>query len=227
VKLALTAEKSIPVLTVSDGITEHDVQVLRAGITQLFRSGKNKIILEVPNLDSMPGEVIRQLSSFDILARELSGRLVVAGVSQVLKTKIEVFAKPPVILTFENRAKAVEFFTAPPVPTVSLGPAGSAAASAGGAVASVGTLASSAISAEGEALRAEENSLKQRLKTLEKENKDLREQVVLATIARRVPKDEAAYLQKIQTLEAKIEKLLAEAPVAPAAPAAPNAPTKT
>lgn len=219
-KLALTSEKSIPVLTVSEGITEHDIQILRAGITKLFKSGRNKIILEVPGLDSMPGEVIRQLSTFDILARELSGRLVVAGVSQALKTKIEVFANPPTVLTFENRGEALEFFTTPlpqTVPTATPPAPGSTAAA--GAVAGVGA---GAVNAETEALRAEQNSLKQRLQTLEKENKALKEQVVLATIARRVPEDEAAYLQKIQTLEAKIEKLLAEAPVAPAAPAAPT-----
>jgi hypothetical protein len=223
VKLALTAEKSIPILTVSDGITEHDVQILRAGIIKLLKSGKNKIILEVPDLDSMPGEVIRELSSFDMAARELSGRLVVAGVSAGLKTKIEVFAKPPVILTFESRAKAVEFFLSPPKPEV---PATAApgAAPAAGAVAGAPL-----VSPEAEALKAEQNSMKQKLHDLEAENKLLKEQIILATIARRQPKDEVAYLEKIQLLESKIEKLLTETPVAPpaaAGSAAPAAPAK-
>lgn len=195
-KIALTAEKSIPILTVSEGITSHDLQVLRAGIIQLFKSGKNKIILELPNLDSVPGEVIRELSSFDIMARELSGRLIVAGVSPGLKTKIEVFAKPPIILTFENREKALEFFTAPAVAVVS---------------------------PDADTLRTEQNSMKQKLHNLELENKLLKEQIVLATIARRPPHDEIAYLEKIQLLEAKIEKLLTEVPVAPAVPAGPAA----
>jgi hypothetical protein len=223
-KLALTAEKSIPVLTVSEGITEHDVQILRAGIIKLLKSGKNKIILEVPNLDSIPGEVIRELSSFDIAARELSGRLVVAGVSPGLKTKIEVFAKPPIILTFESRAQAVEFFLSPPKPEVPATAAPGTAPAAGGVAAGAPL-----VSPEAEALKAEQNSMKQKLHDLEADNKLLKEQIILATIARRQPKDEVAYLEKIQLLESKIEKLLSETPVAAAAApgsAAPAAPAK-
>jgi anti-anti-sigma regulatory factor len=208
-KLALTAEKSIPILTATEGITEHDVQVLRAGIIKLLKSGKNKIILEVPDLDSMPSEVIRELSSFDIAARELSGRLVVAGVSTGLKTKIEVFAKPPIILTFETRAKAIEFFLTPPKPEIP--------ATAPGVAPAAGAVAPGSLPPEAEALKAEQNSMKQRLHDLEAENKLLKEQIILATIARRQPRDEVAYLEKIQLLEGKIEKLLTETPVAPAA----------
>jgi len=194
VKIALAAEKNVQILSVSEGITEHDIQVLRAGLVKIFKTGKNKIILEVPNLDVLPGPVIRELSSFDIMARELSGRLVIAGVSSVLKTKIEVFAKPPIILTFENREKALEFLNAPPKPEV----APTAAPPSAAPVAS----------ADVEALKAEQNSMKQRLHDLELENKALKEQIILAVIARRPPQDEIAYVEKIQTLEAKIEKLL-------------------
>ena len=215
-KIALVAEKSIPILTASEGITTHDLQVLRAGVIKLFKSGKNKIILELPNLDSLPGEVIRELSTFDLLARELSGRLVIAGVNAALKTKIEVFAKPPIVLTFESREKALEFLTAPPTPEVPP----TTAASTTAAPSAPGAVAPPVATGEADELRAEQSSMKQRLHDLELENKLLKEQIILATIARRPPNDEVAYVEKIQTLEAKIEKLLTEVPVAPAAPAA-------
>lgn len=177
----------------TETVTEHDVEVLRAGLVKILKTGKNKIVLELPKNESLPSEVIRELASFDIMARELAGRLVLAGITPGLKTKIEVFAMPPVILTFESREKAVEFFVAPPAPE----PLPTAPAQAA------------------EALPDEQSSFKIRAQELEQENKFLKEQIILTTIARRPPSDEAAYLEKIRHLEAKIEKMLNEAPPPP------------
>jgi anti-anti-sigma regulatory factor len=186
-KIALETVKNIAILRVTEAVTIRDVEILRAGLVKILKTGKNKIILELPANDSLPSEVIRELASFDIMARELAGRLVLAGVTTGLKTKIEVFALPPVILTFESREKAIEFFSLPPPSSSDEEPA----------------------------------SLKARLHDLEQENKSLREQIILTTIARRAPTDEPGYREKIVQLEAKIEKLLTEAP--PAVPATPGA----
>jgi anti-anti-sigma regulatory factor len=201
-KIALETLKGISVLSVTETVTEHDIEVLRAGLIKILKTGKNKIILELPKNDSLPSEVIRELASFDVMARELAGRLVLAGITTVLKTKIEVFAMPPVILTFESREKAIEFFSTPPVVEAPAAPVNTANNNEAA-----------------EAIQSERNSFKTRVHELEQENKLLREQIVLATIARRPPSDEAGYLEKIAALEGKIAKMLEEAP--PPAPITP------
>jgi anti-anti-sigma regulatory factor len=205
-KIKLDTEKSIAILSVTETVTSHDVEVLRAGIIKILKTGKNRIVLEIPKNESLPSDVIRELASFDILARELAGRLVLAEVTPMLKSKIEVFAMPPVILTFESRAQALEFFLTPPKTEQTPAPESSAS--------DVAT----------EALRQEQSSFRSRILELEAENKLLKEQIVLATIARRLPADEAGYRERISTLEAQIEKLLLEAQMsqAPSTPAASN-----
>jgi anti-anti-sigma regulatory factor len=201
-KIALTSEKNIQVLTASGAVAEHEVQILRAGLKKILSTGKNRIALELTLMDDLPAAVIREVATFDLLARELGGRIVLAGVSPLLRTKIEAFAQPPVILSFETREKAVEFLSLPPQPEIPpIAPSGQAY---------IPPIAN-----------AEVNPLQTRVHDLEAENRRLREQLVLATIARRPPADEPAYLAKIQLLEAKLEKILiappSSPPVAPAA----------
>jgi hypothetical protein len=133
-------------------------------------------------------------------------------VSPVLKTKIEAFAKPPVILCFSTRKEAIDFLTAPPAPKAEtphpLSPLPSGASGPPPGVTSE---------------PSQLDELRTRLQQLEAENKALQEQVVLATIARRPPQNEQVYDEKIAFLESKIEKLVTEA----AAAASPVAAKKT
>lgn len=191
-KLSLSSRKGVEVLGVSGSIADHGVKVLRAGLTKILKTGKNRIVLELPGGQDLSSEAIRDVAAFDVLARELSGRIVLAGVSSELKTKIEAFAKPPVILCFETTDGAVEFLAAPPRPEI---------AEAAGA----------------ESPKQEEDSLKKRVAALERENKALKEQVILTTLARRAPANEADYVSRIELLESKLEKALAEAAGAEAA----------
>ncbi len=193
-KLALSSEKNVEILSVSGPIAEHDVKVLRAGIQKILKTGKNRIILELLACDSLPSEVLRTLATFDIIARELSGRIVLAGIGSTLKTKIEVFAQPPVILCFETRAQAIDFLTTPPKPE---------------AVPEAQKPAT-----PDPQLQAEFANLRARVAELERRNKLLEEQVVKTTIERRKPASEAIYLDKIRALEAKIQEYLTAPPVA-------------
>jgi hypothetical protein len=214
VKLSLVSERNVEIIVAQGPILEADTHVLRAGIQKFLKSGKNRIILELPASDNLPSEVLRELARFDIVARELAGRIVLADVSATLKTKIAVFAKPPVILCFETRAQAVEFLTAPPKPEFPSAPAAQETPPAAGP----------------DPHEQEFSSLKEKTLLLEQQNKSLEEQLIQTTIKRRVPADEAAYLQKIKALESKIEALLlasAPPPAAPGAPAAPGTPAKT
>jgi anti-anti-sigma regulatory factor len=194
VKLKLTHEKGVEVLSASGPIVDHESKVLRAGISKILKTGKNKIILELPASPDLSTGVIREIAAFDVLARELSGRIVLSGVTPGLKTKIEAFAQPPVILSFESKDKALEFFAAPAVPETSAAPA---------------QLSPERLE-ELEKLKSEDRLLRSRLHSLEQENKRLKEQVVLTTIARRPPSDEADYARRISYLETKLQKILEE-----------------
>jgi hypothetical protein len=74
--------------------------------------------------------------------------------------------------------------------------------------------------AESDTHLLEFSNLKAQVAELERKNKALEEQIVVTTLKRRMPGDEAVYLEKIKTLEAKIEALLTAAPAPAAAPAA-------
>jgi hypothetical protein len=216
VKIALSNERGVEILSVTGPVVDHEAKILRAGITKILKIGKNKIIVELGGTPAanqdFSSDALREMAAFDVLARELSGRLVLGGVSPALRVKIEAFAKPPVVLCFATRKEAIDFLTAPPTPAkAETAPPAAAATSLIGAPAESGELAS---------LHDEQNAMKTRLLQLETENKTLQEQVVLATIARRAPANEDTYQEKIGHLEAKIEKLLKEA--ADAAAAAPK-----
>ncbi|MDR3606139.1 MAG: hypothetical protein P4M08_02030 [Oligoflexia bacterium] len=203
-KLALSSEKNAEILSVTGPIVAHDVNVLRAGIQKILKTGKNKIVLELVQSESVPAEVLRTIASIDLIARELSGRIVLAGITPGLRTRIDAFAQPPTILCFETRAQAIEFLTAPPKPEV--GPEESKPA-------------------ESELkLQADFSNLRERVAELERRNKLLEEQVVRTTIARRAPPNEAVYLAKIRNLEAKIQEFLATPPPTSPAPASAAAP---
>lgn len=206
-KVALSNERGVEILSVTGSVVDHDAKILRAGVTKILKTGKNKIVVELgtPEVDQeFSSEALREMAAFDVLARELSGRLVLAGISPALRVKIEAFAKPPIVLCFATRKEALDFLTTPPAPTKAEPPLPVAA----GAPTDSGELTS---------LHEEQNALKARLLQLEAENKTLQEQVVLATIARRAPANEEVYQEKIGNLEAKIEKMLKEAAEASAA----------
>lgn len=194
-KLKLTHEKGVEILSASGAIVDHESKVLRAGISKILKTGKNKILLELPESPDLSSAVIREIAAFDVLARELSGRIVLSGVSPALRAKIEAFAQPPVILCFESKAKAFDFLLGPPKadPVVAAVPA-----------------PTSASTEELDKLKSEDRLLRSHLHALEQENKRLKEQVVKTTLARRPPSDEADYARRISYLEGKLQKVLEE-----------------
>ncbi len=58
-KLTLADQEGVTVLTGTGEITEHDIQVLRAGLTKLFKSGKNRVVVDIPEADKLPPEILR------------------------------------------------------------------------------------------------------------------------------------------------------------------------
>ena len=109
-KLKLEATKDISILVAEGPITPENFAVLRAGIKKLFKDGKNKIILEVPDSGTFTPTILREIATLNLTAAELSGSIVIAKVAPLTRAKIEAFAKPPVVRCFADREQAVEFF---------------------------------------------------------------------------------------------------------------------
>jgi hypothetical protein len=109
-KLKLTVEKGIQVIVISEEISAKDAGIIRAGISKLFKNGKNRVMIEISDSHLIPDEVIRDLSSLDILARELSGRIVLVSPNAEIRSKVENFVIPPLFLTYPDRASGFAFF---------------------------------------------------------------------------------------------------------------------
>src|SRR3954465_5442354 len=108
--LALERFKDLSILVAKGTISPEKFPVLKAGIKKLFKDGKNKIILELPDSSSFPPEILRELTALNIVASELSGQIVLAKIEPLTRSKIENFAKPPIIRCFMNRDAAIAFF---------------------------------------------------------------------------------------------------------------------
>jgi hypothetical protein len=205
VKLNLSHHRGVEILSVAGPVSAKEAKILQAGIGKIFRSGKNRIILELEQEQEVPLEVLRELAALDLLARELSGRIVLAGVGDSVRKRIENFAQPPVIPTFRTRQEALQFFE-----NLSSGDAEDPAAVKAAVVAA--TVDPEQAKAHKEQIRQNELSglgeLRQQITTLENENKMLMEQLQALVIQRKGPPGESASQERIRDLEARLDDLL-------------------
>ncbi len=223
-KLTLKAQAGIQILSSTGDINSRDIQVLRAGITQLMKSGKNKIVFEIPDADKLPAEILRELSMLDLLARELSGRVALAGTSPLLRQQIQRFAQPPVIQCFDSAAAAIKHFAdaaaaakqaAPPAPAPASTAAPTPAAKPQAAAPEAPKPAPADVAVARAEVRQKELSeltdFRKRIAQLENENQLLRDKLISALEHRRAAVPPAAAQKKIEDLEQKIEELLTQA----------------
>jgi hypothetical protein len=213
-KLTRTQDRGVEILTASGAIAQRDVQVLSAGVGKLIRDGKNQILLEVAEA-AMPDDLIRELMALDLVARELSGRLVVLASHPELRTKIDNFARPMTLASFSDRNGVFDFFER--MNSAPLGPIAGVAPTDGSAVAdsSAPPLASEdQFKQLKEDIRKREidelGQLRETIVRLENENKALLGQFQTYFRERRIPPDERAYQQRIQDLESRLEELMDE-----------------
>ncbi len=213
-KLKLRAENDVQVLTISELDSPKNVDVLRAGITQIFKNGKNRIVLELTTPKSVPAELLRELGRLKLLANELSGDIVISGLDPETKQKVDSFAKPPFAVTFLTTAQALNFFkelsapkpptppekapVAGPVPDIKTGVAGSA------------RLDEKFKEEIRQREMGEMGSLRKELEHLKSENKSLMELLGKKILERREPPDAAAYQARIHELEKQLADILGQ-----------------
>jgi hypothetical protein len=213
-KLKLVQENNIQILMVSEGVTSKDVEIIKAGITKILKTGKNKILLEVNGSDTLPDDVIRDIGIMDNLARELSGRIVIVTSNAALKKKLDIFATPPLILCFVDRKSAMAAFSpqgpldegkkkhapAPPLPAPPAPALSSASVSTPQPVSKDTILAREA---------GDLGVLRKDLAELKRENQILHDRLLALVENRRQSVDSTALTAKIRALELEVEKLLA------------------
>ncbi len=109
-KVNLRQEESVSILEVSGPLDHHNFQVLKAGITKLLRSGKNRIVLSLIDATALESDTLREIAIIDVYARELAGKIVLASGSEELKESVKLFAKPPVIPILSSVELAIDYF---------------------------------------------------------------------------------------------------------------------
>lgn len=215
-KLKLESVRDISILHVSGSITPENFAILRAGIKKLFSTGKNKIILELPDSATFPTPVLREIAILNLLASELSGQIILAEIAALTRAKIEAFSKPPVVKCFANRNAAIEFFyprTADEIPAKAPAatPVPNGAPMSAPASSPAPALTDEQRSKYKQEVRSKEigdlGDARKRLSELETENKELKTRMAELTIVRRDPPDIDSWREKV----AKLEKDLSEA----------------
>jgi hypothetical protein len=237
-KLALSSAEGISVLTGTGQVSVHDLDVLRAGLTKLLKSGRNRIVLELSEAEMIPDGLIRELSKFDMLARELSGRVILAGNNEKLQKRVVQFAEPPVIECFNGKDAALKYFREKDKPATTPAPPPAVAAAAVAATKSAAPAAPAgsaqtpptATGAQGPApgtdpaaaidpkqafktaVRQKElteaTDLRKRIADLENENTLLAKQLHTAWLASRTAPTQTAQQAELETLRQRMEEIL-------------------
>ena len=130
-------------LQLLEAITAADVATLKAGVANLLKNGKNRIIIELTDQADIPNEFIKELAALDLISRELAGRIVLVNLSAPVASKVANFSNPPQLVALKTAADAVEVFkklaaakaAAPAIAAAAAAPAKPAAPAAAAAAA--------------------------------------------------------------------------------------------
>lgn len=109
-KLRLNQERDISILDVLEEVSVQNVSVLRAGVSKLLHSGKNKIILNLVDAKHLAMEVIKEIVSLHLIASELKGEILLVGQADMVRQAIKSFATPPPVRCFATKEAALGAF---------------------------------------------------------------------------------------------------------------------
>ncbi len=233
-KIALRVEQGVAVLAVSGPVSTENFKVLKAGITKLLKDGKNKVILELHEWNDFTTEIIRDLAQLNLIAQELSGKIVLSQVDPTTKTKVTTFATPQVLETYEKTSDAVVAFippkkeeipTTPPPATPAAAPKTTPAPTPvpTAPAPTPATAPATAPAAKSADVKNEVDQLKAELKKLETtglselrkendklkaENVKLHEEFRKMFMERKLPANEKAFAERIAALETQLKEAL-------------------
>ncbi len=216
-KLKLKSDRDVHILGVIGDLDAKGFAVLRAGITQLFKSGKNKIILDLSESKVLRPEPLRELTHLNRLARELAGEILIAGAQPDVAQELQEAAGTEGVVIVSDLASALRRFrplvqaavqeNEPLVIETSMG-----APSQPGTPSQAGARLQEEILALKNQLREKESgdlpNLRRENSILKDQNTQLKVLLERQVIERRSPPDESAYQEKIRNLESQVEEVL-------------------
>lgn len=207
-KLNLESQKNISILSASGTIQKREVTLLFAGIKKLFRDGKHRIVLELPDVTAMDSDDLRELVKLNLLAAELSGEIVLSSIDEKTQLRIAGFSSPPFMKCFKDRSSAIAQFSPKPeelaLPVNKVPPISHAKASDGKPDATREEFRHREITELG--------PLRKQIERLQKENDALAEQLQSSLFAYREPSSADQWKKKIETLEVELGRLLQKTP---------------
>ncbi len=210
-KLSLEKFKDLHILSASGPMTPENFAVLRAGIKKQFQGGKNKIILDIPEAKSFPSDILRDLAQMNLIASELSGQIVLTSIDPVTRLKIEAFAKPTVVRSFETKQQGIDFFYPPEKKPEPIGVAPAAAAPTPTSPTSPAEKTVDQFKAD---IRTQEintlGALRKTISDLEAQNKELISQLSKLVRNRRDPPDLSSWQEKTNLLEKQLEEAMTQ-----------------
>ena len=109
-KLRLDQIKDISILEASEDISSHEINVLKAGIGKLLKSGKNKIILNLTNAKKLSSETMEVILHFQSVASELKGELILVGQGDLVQEVIQKKGKGNYLKFFTSKEAAIASF---------------------------------------------------------------------------------------------------------------------
>jgi len=206
-KLSLAAKNGISILNIAGPIDIQNFKILKAGITKIFKDGKNNILLNLHAVERIESDVLREITILDITARELSGRIAISCDNPETKQSIINFSKPPVIPIFANDDQALDFFA-------KLNQDNEVEPGDAEALKKALDAKEKEVEALKEQIKILDPAVVQQLRvdnqTIIALNKDLEQRLKDMVIIRRSPPDEASYMDKIAILEKTLEDLTAK-----------------
>lgn len=212
-KLQLVQENGIHILSVSEPVDVQGAQVIKAGVTKLYKNGHNRVVIELLNPREVSPHAFKMFGELHALARELAGDLVIVAAG----------LKHPQIPSFADRRAGLSHFKG--AKTVASHPI-SAATAASTVVSSDPDIRPNMQAADLIALLEKRNALIKDLRIqlkdktaggidtsvkeserLRRENEELRAKLDELIASIRIPKSVRSYDEKIVQLEAEIIRL--------------------
>lgn len=108
-QIKLEAKQDFHLLQVQGELDEKSAQVLRAGISKLLRTGKDKIALDLGGTAHLPDSFTQELVSLHAIARELGGEIVIC-LNEPRGGKLRASLGTAQLIVVQNVAEATEQF---------------------------------------------------------------------------------------------------------------------
>src|SRR5262245_707314 len=102
-KLKLSAEGEVAILDVLEEVTLENITVLRAGITKLLNSGRQKIVLNLAEAKKLSVETVSEVLKLHQGAPELQNKVVLVGQGELVKQALKSLQPPTPVKYFSTR----------------------------------------------------------------------------------------------------------------------------